>query len=238
MLNCSIWPIDRTLSSTTILGMSGAGSIGNEGFSGFPNAPALLKPHHQIVLCHIQSTHWNWGITHLQRCSRYILLLRPTELFLKQEGSYMGKNTYASLSQRVNPIRGRNQADKYQVPVEKLIQQELNDWLKFQEKLKNLRSSEIYQTEAQTKLKKKKKTTHKWREIRWNNNRKTYTKFTAQTQTTFPTKIQNLLQNKCHIDFQSVHQKTSKIQNPSNQNQRLSLINPEKSMIENPQNQE
>ena len=31
--------------------------------SAFPKAPALLEPHHQIVLCHIQDTLWaGWGL--------------------------------------------------------------------------------------------------------------------------------------------------------------------------------
>ena len=30
-------------------------------YSAFPKAPALLEPHHQIVLGHIQDTCWRWG---------------------------------------------------------------------------------------------------------------------------------------------------------------------------------
>ena len=29
-----------------------------KGYSAFPKAPALLEPHHQIVLCHIRDTRW------------------------------------------------------------------------------------------------------------------------------------------------------------------------------------
>ena len=72
--------------------------------------------------------------------------------FLTQE--YMGENTYTSVGQMVNPIRGSNQVDKYRALFKKIIQLEPNDWLKFQEKLKNLHLSKIYQTEAQTKQKK------------------------------------------------------------------------------------
>ena len=36
-----------------------------KGYSTFPKAPALLEPHYQIVLCHIQDTRW-WGLTPLQ----------------------------------------------------------------------------------------------------------------------------------------------------------------------------
>ena len=45
----SILPIDRTLSGATTLSHSGCRSNGNEGYSAFPKAPALLNPHHQIV---------------------------------------------------------------------------------------------------------------------------------------------------------------------------------------------
>ena len=45
----SIWPIDRTLSGVANLGQSGPWSDGNEGVLRIPNAPALLKPHHEII---------------------------------------------------------------------------------------------------------------------------------------------------------------------------------------------
>ena len=49
-----------------------------KGYSAFPKAPALLKPHHQIVLSHI--THTRKGsLTSLQRCSRGILQPQPNE---------------------------------------------------------------------------------------------------------------------------------------------------------------
>ena len=32
------------------------GAMAMKGYSAFPKAPALLEPHHQIVLCHIQDT--------------------------------------------------------------------------------------------------------------------------------------------------------------------------------------
>ena len=43
-----------------------------KGYSTFPSDPALQEPHHQIVSCHIQDTHWGW-VTPLQRCSLCIL---------------------------------------------------------------------------------------------------------------------------------------------------------------------
>ena len=43
-----------------------------KGYSAFPNAPALLEHHHQIVSCHILDTRWG-SLTPLQICSRCIL---------------------------------------------------------------------------------------------------------------------------------------------------------------------
>ena len=34
------------------------GAMAMKSGSVFPKPPAFLKPHHQIVLCHIQDTHW------------------------------------------------------------------------------------------------------------------------------------------------------------------------------------
>ena len=48
--------------------------------------------------------------------------------------SYMGENTYASVTHRKGPI---NQDNEYRFLVDKLIQMESNDWSKFPEKLKN-----------------------------------------------------------------------------------------------------
>ena len=62
-------------------------------------------------------------------------------------------STYATVVQRVNPIKNRIQPDNYKALIEKLIQLEPNDRPKFWEQLKNLHSAEIYQTEAQTKVK-------------------------------------------------------------------------------------
>ena len=45
----SISPIDITQSGVTTPSQSEPGSIGNERYSAFPKAPALLKPRHQIV---------------------------------------------------------------------------------------------------------------------------------------------------------------------------------------------
>ena len=54
------------------------GVMAIEGYTAFLKAPALLEPNHQIVQCHIQDTH-SGGFTPLQRISRCIPLLQPTE---------------------------------------------------------------------------------------------------------------------------------------------------------------
>ena len=59
-------------SGATTLGQSGPETDDNEGVITFPKAPALLEPHHQIVLCHIQDTCWGCGLTPLQLSSQYI----------------------------------------------------------------------------------------------------------------------------------------------------------------------
>ena len=43
----------------------------------FPKTPTLLKPHHQIVLCHIQETLLG-SLSPLQKCCWYILWPHPT----------------------------------------------------------------------------------------------------------------------------------------------------------------
>ena len=49
-----------------------------KGHSVFPKAPALLKPHHQIILYHIRDIRWEGGFSPLQRCSLCILLPQST----------------------------------------------------------------------------------------------------------------------------------------------------------------
>ena len=46
---CSIWPNDKTLSGATTQVRVDLGTTAMKEYSAFPNAPALLKPHHQIV---------------------------------------------------------------------------------------------------------------------------------------------------------------------------------------------
>ena len=53
------------------------GAMAIKGNSTFPKAAALLKPHHQIVQCHILDTRWG-SLTPLQRSSRCILQPQQT----------------------------------------------------------------------------------------------------------------------------------------------------------------
>ena len=54
------------------------GAMAIKGYSTFSKAPALLEPHHQIVLCHIQDTRCGWwDLSPLHRNSRCILQLQP-----------------------------------------------------------------------------------------------------------------------------------------------------------------
>ena len=55
-------------------------------------------------------------------------------------GTYMGKNSYASVAWRVDTI---SQDIRYRALMEQLIWLEPNDWPKFQEQLKNLHSAEF-----------------------------------------------------------------------------------------------
>ena len=57
----------------------GLGAMAMKGYSTFPNAQALLEPHPQIVLCHIQDTRW-CSLTSLLRSSECILQPQLTGL--------------------------------------------------------------------------------------------------------------------------------------------------------------
>ena len=52
----------------------------------------------------------------------------------------MGENSYWSVARMADRI---NQDNRYRVLVEKLMQLEPNDWLKFQEQEKNLQTAEL-----------------------------------------------------------------------------------------------
>ena len=49
------------------------GAMAMKWCSAFPKASASLEPHHQIVYCYIQDTHWGGVLPPLQRCSLCIL---------------------------------------------------------------------------------------------------------------------------------------------------------------------
>ena len=55
MSDRSIEPMNKALSDAPTLAQSGSRSNGNKGVPR-PKAPVPLKPHHQIVSCHIQDT--------------------------------------------------------------------------------------------------------------------------------------------------------------------------------------
>ena len=57
-----------TLSGATTWGQSRPGSDDNEGYSAVFQNPSITGAPPQIVLCHIQDTHY-WSLTLLQRCS-------------------------------------------------------------------------------------------------------------------------------------------------------------------------
>ena len=49
------------------------GATAIKGYPTFPKAPALLEPHHQIVLCYIQETCWG-SLSFLQMQSVYLII--------------------------------------------------------------------------------------------------------------------------------------------------------------------
>ena len=64
-------------------------------------------------------------------------------------GTYMGKNSYASIARRADTA---NKDNKYRTLMEKLIQLEANDWPKFQEHLKNYTQSNFTKHQFSKKL--------------------------------------------------------------------------------------
>ena len=74
----SIRSIDRTLSGATTPGLSGPESDGNEGVLRIPQSSSITGTSALDYLVSYQDTRC-WGLTRLQRCSRCIIQLRPTE---------------------------------------------------------------------------------------------------------------------------------------------------------------
>ena len=48
---CQVLPLQATVD---------LGAMATKGWSALPKAPALVEPYHQIVLCHIPDTRWEW----------------------------------------------------------------------------------------------------------------------------------------------------------------------------------
>ena len=57
----SIWSIDRTLSGTTTLGLSGPGSDGNEGVLRIPQSSSITGTSPSDCLVSYQDTRWREG---------------------------------------------------------------------------------------------------------------------------------------------------------------------------------
>ena len=74
----SIYTIDMTYQPLSHRVRVDLGAMAIKGCSAFPKSSALLKSHHQIVLCPIQDIGWR-SITPLQRCRRCILQSQFTE---------------------------------------------------------------------------------------------------------------------------------------------------------------
>ena len=68
----SIRLTDKTCQVLTLRVRVDLGAMAVKEYSTFPKAPALLEPHHQIVLNYIQDTLWG-SVTPLHRSSRGIL---------------------------------------------------------------------------------------------------------------------------------------------------------------------
>ena len=77
-MNNSIWPIDRTLTSTTNPGQSDLVAIAIKGHSTFPKT--CLELHYQMVCSQIQDTRWSGVLTPPRKYSRRILQPLPSGL--------------------------------------------------------------------------------------------------------------------------------------------------------------
>ena len=64
------------------------GAMAINGYSAFPNAPALLKPHHQIVWCHFRDT--CWGVLPLCR-DTVDIFYSPSQLSCQTRSEAMQK---------------------------------------------------------------------------------------------------------------------------------------------------
>ena len=131
---------------------------------------------------------------------------KRNESFLEAKkivGPYVGENSYTSVTWRADKI---NQDNRYRNLVEKLIRLEPNDWLKFQEQLKNLQSAEL-QIEPRPASAYKEKTSETTK-VKSPTNKQTNP--TAQTQTTPPKRKS---QTKLNSPRLPIHPPSSKLDN-------------------------
>ena len=82
MSNGSIWPIHRTLSSSTTLGQSGLGSNGNEGVLHIPQSSIISGASASDSLVSCPGHSFAGRVTPQQRFNRYILQPQPIRLSL------------------------------------------------------------------------------------------------------------------------------------------------------------
>ena len=82
MLNSSIWPIDRTLSSATTPSQSGPESNGKEGVLHIPQNSSITGASlSDCLVSYPEQSLMGWGLTTLQRCSQGILQPQPAGLW-------------------------------------------------------------------------------------------------------------------------------------------------------------
>ena len=55
------------------------GAMATKGYSAFSKDPASLKPHHQIVYCHIQDTHWRGGVSYFSAVVQSVYSIAPSD---------------------------------------------------------------------------------------------------------------------------------------------------------------
>ena len=77
MSNCSIWPIERSLSCATTSYQSEPESDDNEGELRIPQGSSITEASPSDCLVSYKDTHWG-SFTPLQRCSWCILKPQPT----------------------------------------------------------------------------------------------------------------------------------------------------------------
>ena len=80
---CSIWPIDRALSSATTPNQNGPGSDGNEGVLRISQSSSITGASpSDCLMSYLGLSLRKWGLTRLQRSSRCILQPKPTGQFV------------------------------------------------------------------------------------------------------------------------------------------------------------